>query len=364
MCSNMATDTSVTIERVENTPLSGLKDIDIDDVYVHIDTLLAELPGPLDLYQRWERQQWSATELDFATDKVHWGAFHPFVQDQMRQIFSGFFVGEQAVTDTLAPLLIAAPDEESRWFLSTQVVDEARHAYFFSRFFTEVVGAGDSLTNSIEAARKWSHTRAYEEVFGTDGFLINATEAVRLDPHDYGKWVEGIVIYHVMVEGILALVGQRLVMRVLRNLDLLPAFRAGFTAVTRDESRHVNYGIWALRRAVQEGLADTIRAAVDRTFRATLRVYVNPYRLIDIPDDIPPNSRVDPRYNWNYALDSLTRRLRAAGIDETYLKQKSEEGWQIIWSSVAEYESIHKREHPVREWESGKIQELIAAAGA
>jgi ribonucleoside-diphosphate reductase beta chain len=361
-CRNMTTDTSVIIERVENTPLAGLKDLDIDDVYVHIDTLLAELPGPLDLYKRWERQQWSATELDFSTDKVQWEAFHPFVREQMRQIFSGFFVGEQAVTDTLAPILIAAPDEESRWFLSTQVVDEARHAYFFSRFFNEVVVPGSTLTNSIDSARRWTRTKAYDEIFGADGYLISATEAVRMDPQDYGKWVESIVVYHVMVEGILALVGQKLVMRVLRNLDLLPAFRAGFTAVTRDESRHVNYGIWALRRAAQDGHADRIRATVDRTLRATLRVYVNPQRLIDIPDDIPPASRVDPRNNWTYALDSLTRRLRAAGIDEGYLKQKKEEGWEIIWSSVAEYEGIHKQDHPVREWESGRIQELIAAA--
>jgi ribonucleoside-diphosphate reductase beta chain len=356
------TDRTATVERVESTELAELKDLDIEDVYTHIDVLLQELPGPLDLYQRWERQQWSAHALDFTVDKQHWSLMHGFIQEQMQQIFSGFFVGEQAVTDTLSPLLIGAPDEESRWFLSTQVVDEARHAYFFSRFFSEVVSPGDTLTNTIESARRWTHSKAYEAVFGAKGELVTSTEAVRLDPGDYGKWVEGITVYHVMIEGILALVGQRLVLRVLRNLDLLPAFRAGFTAVTRDESRHVNYGIWALRRAVQDGYEDRIRTVVDRSLRDMLRIYVNPERLIDIPDDIPANARVDPRTNWTFALDSLNRRLRAAGVDADYLAGKEKIGWEVIWESVGEYESIHHSDHPVREWESGKIQSLIAAA--
>src|SRR3981081_4152039 len=108
------TDSAATVAMVEGTNLEGLKDVDIEDVYTHIDTLLNELPGPLDLYQRWERQQWSAASLDFATDKTHWAAAGSFLRQQMELIFSGFFVGEQAVTDTLSPLQMAAPDEESR----------------------------------------------------------------------------------------------------------------------------------------------------------------------------------------------------------------------------------------------------------
>src|SRR4030081_658564 len=125
-------DSAATVARVEDTDLEGLKDVGIEDVYTHIDVLLSELPGPLDLYRRWERQQWAATSLDFTADLVHWGALGTFLQDQLEQIFSGFFVGEQAVTDTLAPLLLGAPDEESRWLLTTQLVSEASHAYFFS----------------------------------------------------------------------------------------------------------------------------------------------------------------------------------------------------------------------------------------
>ena len=354
------TDSAATVAMVEGTSLEGLKDLDIDDVYTHIDALLSELPGPLDLYQRWERQQWSAASLDFTTDRVHWDAAGDFLQEQLEQIFSGFFVGEQAVTDTLSPLLLAAPDEESRWFLSTQVVDEARHAYFFSRFFSEVIHPGDDLHRVIDRAWKWTKSEAYDGIFGPTGELTRITEAVRMDPKNYGLWVEGMTTYHLMVEGILALVGQRLILRLLRNLDLLPSFRSGFTAVTRDESRHVNYGIWALRRAVNDGEEKSIRAAVDRCLRSCLRIYVNPERLIAIPEDLPPGARVDPRNNWNFAVDSVSKRLRSAGVDAAYITDVGERSWKIVWDSVAEYEKVHDREHPVRMWERGEWETKTA----
>lgn len=338
-----------TVERVEAADLEGLGALDIEDVYVHIDTLLQELPGPLELYRRWERQQWSAQSLDFAADAAQWKVMGPYFQEQLEMIFSGFFVGEQAVTDTLSPLLMGAPDEQSRWFLSTQVADEARHAYFFARFFSEVIHPGDGLGEVMTRAWRWTASDAYDAIFGPRGELVTSTEAVRVDPHDYGKWVQAVTTYHLMVEGILALVGQRLVLRLLRQMDLMPAFRAGFTAVTRDESRHVNYGIWALREAVRKGHADDIQAVVDRSLAPCLRVYVNPQRLIQIPNSIPLSDRVDSRDNWNYAIESVSRRLSAAGVDPAYIGATRERGWAMVWDAVAEYEDIHQREHPVRE---------------
>ncbi|MFN2463001.1 MAG: ribonucleotide-diphosphate reductase subunit beta [Candidatus Dormibacteria bacterium] len=340
-----------TVELVERSDLSELGALDIDDVYVHIDTLLQELPGPLDLYQRWERQQWSAHSIDFAVDRQHWNALGPYLQEQLEMIFSGFFVGEQAVTDTLSPILIGAPGEEDRWFLSTQVVDEARHAYFFARFFSEVVHEGDGLRQVMTRAWQWTASDAYDQIFGPAGALVGSTDAVRLDPTDTGNWVRAVTTYHLMVEGILALVGQRLVLSLLRRLDLMPAFRAGFTAVTRDESRHVNYGIWALRRAVRDGFEAEIRAVVDETLRPSLRVYVNPQRLVVIPADLPESARIDPRTNWTFAVDSVTKRLRAAGVDGGYIEATRSSAWTHIHEAVAEYEDIHGQDHPVREFQ-------------
>src|SRR2546430_12985758 len=60
------------VELVEKTSLAGLADLHTDVVYTHVDFLGRELPGPIDLYQRWERQQWSATEIDFTNDRRQW----------------------------------------------------------------------------------------------------------------------------------------------------------------------------------------------------------------------------------------------------------------------------------------------------
>ena len=87
------------------------------------------------------RQNWSTQDLDFTRGRravgEHDGLFEG-IRTELQRSFTLFFVGEQAVTDTLSPLVHAAPDEPSRIFLSTQLVDEARHAVFFSKFFDEV----------------------------------------------------------------------------------------------------------------------------------------------------------------------------------------------------------------------------------
>ena len=45
------------------------------------------------------------------------------------------------MADNLSPFIDAAPREEQKYFLTTQQVDEARHAIFFKRFMHEVVRA-------------------------------------------------------------------------------------------------------------------------------------------------------------------------------------------------------------------------------
>src|SRR5438309_8623195 len=103
-----------------------------------------------DLYARWEKGNWRATELDFTQDRVDW---HETFSDLERRAalwnYSMFFHGEDSVTDNLSPYIDAAPKEEQKYFLATQQVDEARHAVFFGRFFKEVIGAGDEIGSTL-----------------------------------------------------------------------------------------------------------------------------------------------------------------------------------------------------------------------
>src|SRR3954465_7165427 len=105
-----------------------------------------------ELYDLWERQQWRVADPDFPAGRVDWQ--ERFASDRRRlerMGLSGFFLGEQRVTRELGPMMRAAPSEDARIFLSTQIADEARHVAFFDRFFAEV-GAmrGDDLDERIE----------------------------------------------------------------------------------------------------------------------------------------------------------------------------------------------------------------------
>ncbi len=94
-----------------------------------------------DLYARWEKGNWSATEIDFTEDARQWREeFTDFEREAALWNYALFFWGEDAVTDGLSPYIDAAPLEEQKYFLATQQVDEARHAVFFSRFMSEVAG--------------------------------------------------------------------------------------------------------------------------------------------------------------------------------------------------------------------------------
>src|SRR5438045_5691317 len=69
---------------------------------------------------------------------------------------SAFFRGEACVTDTLGPYVTAMPDEEMRIFLTSQLVDEARHTVFFARFFREVLGINkDTLEDTLDVAQQY-----------------------------------------------------------------------------------------------------------------------------------------------------------------------------------------------------------------
>lgn len=349
----MASDNAVpqVVERVDKATLGEMRGVDIDDVYVQMDWLLESRPTPVDLYKRWEKQNWSSQDLDFREDAEQWesmsGIFEG-VRTELQRSFTLFFVGEQAVTDTLSPLVHAAPDEGSRIFLSTQLADEARHTVFFSRFFDEVIGIPGGLSEAL-ALLKDRVVGGFKTIFDRD--LVAAIDAVRRDPSDYGAWVEGITVYHLIIEGMLALTGQKYLLGIVREMAILPGFYAGFTAVARDESRHVNFGVRALMEA---GLRDPqllarVEEAVFRLLEPACRVVAAPDRRFAIgPAETPPNLQVNPYDVRAFSLESLTKRLRVAGISREACAEITRRGLEHYQAAWDEYEELHGEEHPSR----------------
>lgn len=348
-----------TVRQIEDTNLSHLADVDIDDVYAYEDKLQKERKGPLDLYHLWEGLNWRVADLDFSEDKLHWENMFPYIKEELLRTFTLFFIGEQAVTDTLSPLLNAAPTEDDRIFLSTQVVDEARHTVFFKKFFEDVLGVGGGLSGAF-AALKPGAVEGFKQIF--DNQLVEAVDRVRLDPSDRVGWVRGITIYHLVIEGMLALTGQKFLLRVFRDLQLMPGFRAGFTAVARDESRHVNYGVGAIKTQIEQNskmageVADAVLGILEaavKTVEPADRIYAEG---IDHPNDLPPKLRINPREVYGFSVDSLTKRLRVAGLAPEVCKEIGERGWGYYWQQIELYEKRFDREHGIRYWDRGEVQ--------
>lgn len=339
------------VQRVEAATLREMRHVDIDDVYEQMDWLLRSRATPMDLYNRWEKQNWSTQDLDFSEDIVQWEAMgngFEGIRTELQRSFTLFFVGEQAVTDTLSPLVHAAPDEPSRIFLATQLADEARHAVFFSRFFDEVIGIPGGLSAALAQMRD-KVVGGFRTIFDED--LVQATDAVRLTPHDYGAWVEGITLYHLIIEGMLALTGQKYLLGILREMGIMPGFYAGFTAVARDESRHVNFGVRALMEAGirDPRLLNRVESVVLRVLESACRVVAAPDRRFAVsPEDTPPNLHVNPYGVRSFSLVSLTKRLRIAGLPEEVCNRVTTRGNAFYDAAWADYEDIHGEEHPRR----------------
>jgi ribonucleoside-diphosphate reductase beta chain len=214
------------------------------------------------LYRLWERQQWSVYELDFSQDRIDWHErIPPDERFQRMYGLSSFFIGEQRVEAELAPMMRAMPDEDMRIFLSTQIADEARHVAFFNRFYEEVgVLEADSLEGRLAETSAHLNPK-FHELF--DEMLKSRVDRLAADPEDLETLVEAVTLYHMVIEGMLALTGQHFIIEYNETVGTLPGFVEGFNNVARDEHRHVAFGARFLREMAQRD--DRYREAIVRT---------------------------------------------------------------------------------------------------
>ncbi|HEY7876050.1 MAG TPA: ribonucleotide-diphosphate reductase subunit beta [Actinomycetota bacterium] len=269
----------------------------------------APKPEPISyerLYRLWEENNWSATGIDFSVDKEHW---ETKLDDRQRESalwnYAMFLVGEEAVARTLTPVLDAAPDFPQSIFLTTQIVDEARHHVFFDRFMREVASQGHDTASTLQAVDRHL-TWGFRQVFGE---LDRVTEALRKKPKDRALLAQSVALYHIIVEGLLAIPGQHFIQRYVEKFEILPGFTAGIANVSRDESRHVAFGIKFLGDLIRS--STECRAATIEMFDRALQWSVGVF--------VPPN------YDHSYAecFDFTLEEIYAFGLRsfETKLKR-------------------------------------------
>src|SRR5947208_5365132 len=262
-----------------------------------------------DLYRRWEKGNWSATEIDFSEDRRQWREdFGELERRAALWNYAMFFHGEDSVADNLSPYIDAAPREEQKYFLATQQVDEARHAVLFARFMREVAGAGSDTGSSLDVTRPqltWGFRKVFER-------LDRMADELRRD-RSKPKFAQAIALYHLVIEAALAQPGQHYIEEGLTRRDLLPGFRQGIANVSKDEQRHIAFGVKMIADLVRED-ADCL-PAIEELFREVV-----PFTTAVL---VPPDW--DERYVTVFGFtledifvhgsDALDTRLRAAGLE-------------------------------------------------
>jgi 1,2-phenylacetyl-CoA epoxidase catalytic subunit len=216
-----------------------------------------------DLYRRWEQGNWSAYDIDFSKDREGWQSLTDMQRRSALWTYSMFFYGEDSVTDNLSPYIDAAPTEEQKYFLATQQVDEARHSVFFHRFFKEVIGTGETIAESLAYTMPqlgWG----YRNVFAR---LDRMADELRKD-RSLPRFAQAIALYHMVVEATLAQPGQHFIEDYFTKSGTMPGFSDGMHNVSRDEQRHIGFGVKTLSECFAE--TDECKEAVVEMLREVL----------------------------------------------------------------------------------------------
>jgi ribonucleoside-diphosphate reductase beta chain len=263
-----------------------------------------------ELYLLWERQHWRTQDIDFTQDRIDWHERIP-EEERFQRMYglSSFFIGEQRVAEELGPMMRAAPTEEMRVFLCTQIADEARHVQFFNRFYEEVgVLEADNLQGRLAETSEHLNPE-----FGAlfDDMLGSRVDRLAREPEDLETLVEAITLYHMVIEGMLALTGQHFIIEYNEEQGTLPGFVEGFGNVARDEHRHVAFGARFLREMAQKDprYGDAIQRMIMESAPAADGV-LKP-KWADEADMLFGYSLDETRA---FALKALERRLKVIGL--------------------------------------------------
>src|SRR5215208_6779714 len=291
----------------DDDALSVLMDADIDKVMSGLDRIVEAAPSYDKLFLLWQRQHWSSEDFDFTEDAKQRDDPDMFTDEERRFLefgFSVFLHGEERVTVELLPFAIAAPTHEAQVFLTTQISDEAKHTVFWNGYYREVFGVEAGSLGEMIDKQRYVVNDDWEKLF--NGILHECAEDLRKDPSDFPSLVRGVTVYMIVIEGMLALTAARFMIKALKERGWFPGFVSGFTAVNRDESRHVGFGVKFLADAIKADKANA--KIVEDTLKECLPVaplvFVPPW--VDDPYDFQT-----PFYHskeiFAYAAKSLSK---------------------------------------------------------
>jgi ribonucleoside-diphosphate reductase beta chain len=269
-----------------------------------------KLMQPQQLYELWERQPWSAHAIDLDRDEEEYAT--TVTQEEKEQLaynLSAFFIGEERVATQFTGLVRSYEDVSEEAFLTTQQVDEVRHAQFFNRFYERVLKRDGTFESRLEKARE-DVNESFIQMFDVE--LVDAQERLLANPGDLEAKVDFVVLYHMVIEGTLALTGQHFMQDYLEKQGKLPGLFEGYQRISQDEHRHVAYGTWFLQQK-----------AADPALRA--RIQSKLMELIPLATGVLVPPGVEDPFDYEllgyhssevhqFAFNALSRRLKVIGV--------------------------------------------------
>lgn len=238
---------------------------------------------PVRYFENAMYRHWNPAEIDLSKDAdrivemVDEYGMDSF--DRLKGGLRGFQIGEEAVTDDLAPLAMALPDIEDQMFITTQLYEEAKHTYHFDRYWREVI---HEVEDELGVER--TYPTDFEEGYTTDEYIENyeelferneaAVEACVDDPSPE-TIAKALCHYHLVIEGVAAQSGYFSMHSLYGDNDAvpempyLPGLDEGFDNIRADEGRHVGFGMYKLKEYVSKGevepeiIQDTVMELVE-----------------------------------------------------------------------------------------------------
>ena len=272
-----------------------------------------KLMTPQQLYELWERQNWQSHTIDLTRDEHDWASMDAELRGRLAWNLSSFFVGEERVTTQFSGLVMAYESQSEEAFLATQQVDEARHAQHFNRFYEQVLAIDGTFEDRLQQARG-DLNDAFIEMF--DGVLVDWGQRLIENPRDIEAKVDFITLYHMIIEGTLALTGQYFLTDFMEREQILPGWVEGFKLISQDEHRHVAYGTWFLREKASD-------PALKQRIAERLVELIPLASGVLVPKGADPDDYTILDYTMEetntFAFNALNRRLKVIGIDVSNL---------------------------------------------
>jgi ribonucleoside-diphosphate reductase beta chain len=312
---SLATSFTIAVERIARMPslLELTSQGDVGTITDESKLSSVKLMTPQQLYELWERQNWQSHTIDLTRDRQDWASMNAELRGQLAWNLSSFFVGEERVTTQFSGLVMAYERQSEEAFLATQQVDEARHAQHFNRFYEQVLAIDGTFEDRLQQARG-DLNDAFIEMF--DGVLVDWGQRLVENPRDIEAKVDFVTLYHMIIEGTLALTGQYFLTDFMERKQILPGWVEGFKLISQDEHRHVAYGTWFLREKASD---PTLKQRIAERLVELIPLASG----VLVPQGADPDDYTILDYSMEetntFAFNALNRRLKVIGIDVSNL---------------------------------------------